>query len=135
MNLSTPRAVLSVLVGFALVMIPAGALYSLTFIALDALFPDVGFTQASHSTAAVAWRILTCLLCAAAAGSVTQKLSKQSRATAALACVCLLCGIMGVDNSGLYHDTTTAVRLILASALALTIYASGRCTCLKGTLV
>ena len=127
------RPVLAVLLGATLVMVPGGIIYSFSFIALNALVPALGFTQASTSAIAVAWRILVCLLCAAAAGYLTQTMSKEraSYSVGILASACLLCGLMDFHSSGLYNYASTSMRLVLATSLAIVIYASGRLTAFK----
>ena len=129
------RPILAVLLGAAFVMVPAGIIYSASFIALNAILPAAEFTQASPSEGALAWRIISCLLCAVVAGCLSQTLSKDrsSFAVGALAGVCLLCGLLGIHSSGLYHDANTPMRLILAIVLAVVIYASGRITALRTT--
>src|SRR5580704_13878634 len=71
------RSLCAVLIGMALVMIPAGIIYSTSFLALSALFPAAGFNQSSHGLGAETWRILCCLGCAAVAGYFTQTFSRE----------------------------------------------------------
>jgi hypothetical protein len=123
-----PRSVLALLIGMTLVIVPAGIIYSASFLTLGALFPAAGFRQSSHGLGAVTWRILCCLACAAAGGYFTQAFSRERRSftLGILSGVCVVLGLMGIPTSNLLAGHGPFARIALSFILGVVIYASGR---------
>jgi len=122
------RSVAAVLIGVAIVIVPAGILYSASFLTLGALFPAAGFRQSSHALGAVAWRMVCCLGFAALAGYFTQAFSREraSFSVGILSGLCAVLGLMGIPTSNLLAGHGAIARIVFSVILGVVIYASGR---------
>jgi hypothetical protein len=121
------RSLSALLIGLALVMVPAGVIYSASFLTLGALFPAGGFSQASNGLGAVAWRILCCLACAGVAGWLTQMLSKERVpfSLGVLSAVPTILTLMGINTSHLVGGLSANGQIIVSLVLGVVIFASG----------
>jgi hypothetical protein len=125
---SKARSLVALVIGLTFVMVPAGIIYSASFLILDILFPAAGFNQSSHSLGAVAWRIVCCLVCAGVAGYATQMFSRERVPVSLgiLAGTSMVCGLMGFHTSNLTRGLALPGTITVSVLLGTIIYASGR---------